>query len=111
MRELWRAELLRFRTWAIAAAIVHLAVLGFFARLVDPLQQPDFVHAIVAGVYFVAGLLLGLYQMGSYRRPNAWLNLLHRPLPPGRIVAALSLAAGEVSEQSLERWIAENIAK
>lgn len=94
MRELWRAELLRFRTWAIAAAIVHLAVLGFFARLVDPLQQPDFVHAIVAGVYFVAGLLLGLYQMGSYRRPNAWLNLLHRPLPPGRIVAALSLAAG-----------------
>ena len=94
MRELWLAELLRFRTWALAAAVAHLAVLGFFARLVDPLQQPDFVHAIVAGVYFVVGLLLGLYQMGSYRRPNAWLNLLHRPLPPGRIVAALSLAAG-----------------
>ncbi|GAB2665901.1 hypothetical protein [Arenimonas aestuarii] len=94
MRELLQAELLRFRTWAIAAAIVHLAVLGFFARLVDPLQQPDFVHAIVAGLYFVLGLLLGLYQMGSYRRPNAWLNLLHRPLPPGRIVAALSSAAG-----------------
>lgn len=93
MRELWLAELLRFRTWALAAAAMHLAVLGFFARLVDPLQQPDFVHAIVAGVYFVVGLLLGLYQMGSYRRPNAWLNLLHRPLPPGRIVAALSLAA------------------
>ena len=33
-------------------------------------------------MYGALGLLLGLYQMGGYRRPNTWLNLLHRPLAP-----------------------------
>ena len=34
----------------------------------------------IAGEIAVAGALLGLYQMGSYRKPNQWLNLLHRPM-------------------------------
>ena len=61
--------------------------------MVDPLQQPAIVYEIVAAVYGLSGLLLALYQMGSYRRPNTWLILLHRPLPHWQIAAAL-LGAG-----------------
>ncbi|MDN5781914.1 MAG: hypothetical protein L0H23_07825 [Luteimonas sp.] len=89
MPDLFKAELLRFRGWAIAAALVHLVVLGFLARVVDLGQQPLVVHRVFGGVYVAAGLLLGLYQMGGYRRPGAWLNLLHRPLAPPRIATAL----------------------
>jgi len=93
MTDLFKSELLRFRYWAIAYALLHLGVLGFFARMVDPLQQPDMVYQVVAAVYALSGLLLGLYQMGTYRRPNTWLNLLHRPLPHWQVAAALLLAA------------------
>lgn len=93
MRDLFKAELLRFRSWAIAAALLHLLVLGFLTRVVDLAQQPLLVYRVFGGVYALAGLLLGLFQMGSYRRPNVWLNLLHRPLPNGRIAASL-LGAG-----------------
>jgi hypothetical protein len=95
MRDLFRAELLRFRSWAIAGAVLHLLVLGFLTRVVDLAQQPLLVYRVFGGVYALAGLLLGLFQMGSYRRPNTWLNLLHRPLPNWRIAAAL-LGAGVV---------------
>jgi hypothetical protein len=40
-------------------------------------------------IYAAAGMLLGLYQMGTYRRANHWLNLLHRPLHRLRIAGAL----------------------
>jgi hypothetical protein len=93
MRDLFKAELLRFRGWALGAFAVHLLVLLFFTRMVDLAQQPVFVYRVAGGVDVLAGLLLGLYQMGSYRRPNVWLNLLHRPLAPGRIATAL-LGAG-----------------
>jgi hypothetical protein len=93
MSNLFLAELQRFRVWALLALLAHLAVLGFFARMIDPLQQPVFVYQVVAAVYGLAGLLLGLYQMGGYRRPNTWLNLLHRPIPQRAIVTALAGAA------------------
>jgi hypothetical protein len=96
MFDLFKNELLRFRTWAIAALLVHLAVLGFFGRMVDPLQQPTLVYQVVATVYGTLGLLLGLYQMGSYRRPSTWLYLIHRPLPPARVATALASAAAAV---------------
>jgi hypothetical protein len=89
MKDLFKAELARFRLWAIAAAGLHLVVLGFLTRLVDLAQQPLLVYRVFGAVYVAAGLLLGLYQMGGYRRPNVWLNLLHRPLPPWRIALAL----------------------
>ena len=95
MRDLFKAELLRFCRWAIAGALLHLLVLAFLSRVVDLAQQPLLVYRVFGGVYALAGLLLGLFQMGSYRRPNVWLNLLHRPLPNGRIAAAL-LGAGTV---------------
>jgi hypothetical protein len=47
-------------------------------------------------VYAAIGALLGLYQMGTYRRPNQWLNLLHRPLHRLRVAAGLCGAGAMV---------------
>lgn len=93
MWDLFKAEVLRFRSWAIAYAALHLVVMGFLTRVVDLAQQPALVYEVIGSVYVLTGLLLGLYQMGGYRRPNAWLNLLHRPLPHWKIAASL-FAAG-----------------
>ena len=94
MKDLFKGELLRFRVWAIAAAAIHLVALGFLARLVDLAQQPKLVYQVFGMIYAVAGVLLGLYQMGTYRRANHWLNLLHRPLHRLRIAGALCGAGG-----------------
>jgi len=93
MLDFFKAELLRFRAWAIAYCLLHLAVLGFMTRIVDLAQQPEFVYQVFAAVYALSGLLLGAYQMGSYRKPNAWLNLLHRPVPRRRRAAGLMPAS------------------
>jgi hypothetical protein len=89
MWDLFRAELLRFRSWAIAYAAVLFLVLAFMTRMFDLAQQPAFVYKVFAAVFALSGLLLGLYQMGAYRRANTWLNLLHRPLHYWQIAAAL----------------------
>src|SRR6187402_1505729 len=89
----YKAELLRFRPWALAYAVLHLVVLVFLTRVVDLAQQPRFVYQVFAAVYALSGLLLGAYQMGNYRKPNAWLNLLHRPVQHRRMAGALMLAA------------------
>ncbi|WP_242112012.1 hypothetical protein [Luteimonas aquatica] len=89
MRDLFKAELQRFRLWAAAYALVHLLALGFLAKLVDLAQQPSTPYELFAAIYAATGLLLGLYQMGGYRRPNAWLNLLHGPVPHWRVATAL----------------------
>ena len=95
MIDLFKGELLRFRLWAIAAAAVHAGILGFMARIVDLAQQPLLVYQVFAMTYAVAGTLLGLYQMGSYRKPNQWLSLLHRPMHRLQIAGALG-GAGAV---------------
>lgn len=94
MNLLFSAEFLRFRTWAIVAFVVHLVVLGFLSRIVDLAQQPKVVYQVFGMVYMVAGTLLGLYQMGSYRRAGHWLSLLHRPLRRHAIAFALCAAGG-----------------
>lgn len=93
MKDLFKSELLRFRLWALAAALVHAGLLGFLTRLVDLAQQPLQVYQVFGICYAVIGTLLGLYQMGSYRKPNQWLGLLHRPLHRLRIATALGGAA------------------
>ncbi|MGG6461651.1 hypothetical protein [Solilutibacter silvestris] len=93
MFDLIKSELVRFRGWAAALAGVHIIALGFMSRLVDMAQQPLIVHWVIGGVYALVGLLFGLYQLGTYRKPSQWLNLLHRPLPQQRIAAALAIAA------------------
>ena len=78
MIDLFKGELLRFRLWAVVAAVINLVVLGFLTRMVDMAQQPLLVYQVFAMVYAVAGALLGLYN-GHYRKPNQW-QLLQRPL-------------------------------
>ncbi|NUS61785.1 MAG: hypothetical protein HOQ01_12630 [Lysobacter sp.] len=95
MLDLLKAELLRFRWWAIGCCVVNLIVLGFLTRVVDLAQQPEMVYQVFANVYGALGLLLGLYQMGGYRRPNTWLNLLHRPIAHWKIAVAL-VGAGAI---------------
>ncbi len=94
MWDLTRAELRRFRWWALAALLLHLGVLAFFTKLVDLLQQPRIVYQVGAACYGAIGLLLGAYQMAGYRRPNTWLQLLHRPLSTSHIMSALVIACG-----------------
>ena len=90
MLHLFRAECRRFRLWALCAGLLHAGVLLFFDRLVDPLQQPAMIYQLVAGIYGVTGALLGLFQAGSYARINQWITLLHRPLAPRAILAAIA---------------------
>ena len=92
MFELFKAELLRFRLWALALAGVHFIALGFLTRVVDLAQQPLVIHWSFGGTYAAIGLLIGLYQMGTYRKPSAWLNMLHRPLSSPWIATSLMLA-------------------
>jgi hypothetical protein len=94
MWDIFKAEVQRFRSWAISYAVLHLVVMGFLARMVDMAQQPERVYQVIGAVYTLTGLLIGLYQMGGYRRPNAWLNLLHRPIPHPRIALALLGTSG-----------------
>jgi hypothetical protein len=89
MNELFRSEWKRYAGPAAGLALLHLAVLGFFTRIVDPLQQPLLVYRIAGLVYAIAGLGFGLVQIASHRRPSAWLFLLHRPVAPWRIAAAI----------------------
>ena len=85
MSDLVKAELFRFRYWALAYFLIHGALMAFYGRVTDLLQQEPMVVQGAAAVYGLSGLLLGLYQMGNYRRPNRWLNLIHRPIEPRRI--------------------------
>lgn len=95
MFDILKTEFRRFLGWALAYAAVHAMLLMFLTRVLDLAQQPDEVYLAFGAALVLSGLLLGLYQMGGYRRPNAWLNLLHRPLSPWRIALAL-LGAGAV---------------
>lgn len=94
MLDLWKAETLRFRSACLICAVLHVGVLLFYGRIIDPLQQPLLVYQVVAALYWLIGLSLGLYQIGGYRRPGSWLQLLHRPLAAPRIATALLAAGG-----------------
>jgi len=99
---LFRAELRRFRFPGILNFIAHLVMLGFLSRTSDLAQEPIMAYRVMAACYALGGILLGAYQMATYARPAAWVQLIHRPLSPWRIGLAL-LAAGAV-------WIAIAIA-
>lgn len=96
MFELYKAECRRFRWWALGGGAVHAVLLLFFDRVLDPLQQPLTVYKLIAAIYTAAGLLLGLYQAGSYARINHWVALLHRPLSPYRILLSITGAGATI---------------
>lgn len=93
MKELFLSECRRFRTLALVAAGVHLAIQLLASRIIEPLQR----HWTEQTVFVVLGALAGLgfaaVQFGNYRQPSRWLWLLHRPLPRVQIFGALALAS------------------
>ncbi len=93
-RDLFLAELRRFRLLAAVLAGVHLLVLLFLNRMTDMQQQPHEVERVFMLVYMAAAFALGLYQVGVYRRPSRWLWLLHRPLPHRAVCLSIVASAG-----------------
>ena len=84
MNDLFKAETARFLRAGLLYGAVHLLLLAFMTRLVDPLQQPLLVYRLAATVFALTGLLLAIYQMSQHRKPGAWVYLLHRPVHPAR---------------------------
>jgi hypothetical protein len=93
MKDLFFSEWHRFQRHALIVAVCHGLVLLFMSRITNVLQLPDDDQGMMLAIYMVLGLALAMVQVGSYRKPNQWLWLIHRPLPPTRIFAALSLSA------------------
>ena len=93
MIELHKAELRRFARWAFGLGVLHAAMLFLLDRSF-PWLRDDGEIAVVAGfAYALAGAIFGFYQAASYARMNHWIALLHRPLAPWRIMAAVSGAS------------------
>jgi len=88
------SELLRFRAAALAASLVHTALLIGLAAFTDLFTPSPAKLGIGLFAYATLGSLLGIYQLGTYRRLGSWTYLVHRPLAPARIYLALAGAAG-----------------
>ena len=93
MNDLIRSEWRRFYRLSLIIALCHGLALMLLSRVVDVLQLGSDDQCMMLALYMVLGLALALLQVGSYRRTSRWLWLIHRPLPPARIFAALALAA------------------
>jgi hypothetical protein len=101
MLDMLRAEWRRYRLAALGVGFVHLLLLVYLSRLIALPQQSLSLLTLVGAVYLIAGLLFGAWQMQGHRRPSSWLNLLHRPLAPRRIGAALAGAGALVMLQTV----------
>jgi hypothetical protein len=85
-----KSELTRFRNLAIGFAILHLVVLRAVATFSD-LYVPSMAKLLPGlMLYALVGLLLGLFQLGSYRKINRWTYLIHRPMEPAQILLAIA---------------------
>jgi len=93
MKDLFFAECRRFRNLAIVGAVVHLMLLVLASRITEPLMQRWQPQSLFLLLHALAALALAVYQFGSHRQSSRWVWLMHRPLPRGRIFAALALAA------------------
>ncbi|HEX8482474.1 MAG TPA: hypothetical protein VF650_11270 [Allosphingosinicella sp.] len=93
MIELYKAEFGRFARWAFGLGVLHAAMLFLLDRSF-PWMRDDYEIAVVAGfAYALVGAIFGFYQCASYARVNHWIALLHRPLAPSRIMAAIAGAS------------------
>ncbi len=93
MRDLFRSEWRRFRGLALGAAVAHAFALLLLSRTTDILQLGYEDQGMMVVVAMLIGVVLAVLQVGSYRSTSRWLWLIHRPLAPGRIFAALALSA------------------
>ncbi len=86
---LMAAEMRRYRSWALGLALLNFAGLAYLGRLTDMTQPNIGLLAVIGGGCVILGQLLGGWQMWNYSRANVWLNLLHRPLAPRRLMLSL----------------------
>lgn len=93
MKDLFLSEVRRFRVIALIVGFSHLLLLQFLSRTGSLLQQSYFEGMPLFVLYLLLGVVLAVWQVGSYRKPSQWLWLMHRPLPPTRIFLALALSA------------------
>ncbi|MBD8525230.1 hypothetical protein [Pseudomarimonas arenosa] len=94
MKDLMLSEWRRFSRLALIGASLHLLALLFLNRTTNLLALSYFEAQPIWALYCLLGLILGVLQVGSYRKPSQWLWLLHRPLPPRQIFLALAGSAG-----------------
>ncbi|HYJ83485.1 MAG TPA: hypothetical protein VEW26_11680 [Allosphingosinicella sp.] len=90
MIELYKAEGRRFGRWAFGLAVLHLAVLFFLDRASPGIRDSADAAKLAGFGYGLGGAIFGFYQSASYARLNHWIALLHRPLAPWRIMAAIA---------------------
>lgn len=93
MKELFLSELRRFRNAALLVAVLHLLLLLCVSRLSDPLPLTWHQHLVFLVFYLLWGVGFAVWQFATYRQPSRWIWLLHRPLAPRRIGAALGAAS------------------
>ena len=96
MPELMWAEMRRYRGWTLGLALLNFAGLAYLGRLTDMSQPNIGLLGLIGAGYVVVGHLLGGWQMWNYSRANVWLNLLHRPLAPRRLMLSLVGAAASL---------------
>lgn len=93
MKELFFAELRRFRRAALVFGAVHLVLQLLVGRMQNVLEMNSVEHVFGMGLFMACGLALGLYQFGVYRQPGRWIWLLHRPMPQVRVFGAVGGAS------------------
>ncbi|MCI4568069.1 hypothetical protein [Lysobacter sp. CFH 32150] len=93
MKDLFLSEWRRFRRHTFIATLIHALSLLFLSRVTNVLHLGYEDQGMMLVVYMLLGLTLAVVQIGSYRKPSQWLWLIHRPLAPTRIFAALALSA------------------
>lgn len=93
MKDLIRSEWRRFQFIMVVLAVAHLLLLGALSRAYELPQLHFHEHAAMVAIYMLLGLMLALLQVGSHGSTSRWLWLIHRPLSPARIFAALALSA------------------
>ncbi len=93
MRDLYLSELRRFRKAVLLAAPLHLLALFLLLRFRDVMHMH--VHPQLMLMFFYAMLAFGfgLYQFGTYRQPNRWIWLMHRPMHAGQVATAICAAS------------------
>lgn len=89
MRELYLSELHRFRKAALLASAMHLFGLFIVLRFRDFMHMHAHPQLLLMFVYIVLSFGFGLYQFGTYRQPNRWIWLMHRPMQARQIATAI----------------------
>ncbi|WP_342116327.1 hypothetical protein [Pseudoduganella sp. OTU4001] len=93
MRELYLSELRRFRNAALIAAPLHLFALFLVLRFTDLMHMHAHRQLLVMFIQLLLTFGFGLYQFGTYRQPNRWIWLMHRPMAASHIAAAIGGAS------------------